>query len=68
MGNNCNWTGCLWSVADLMELRLMLNDTTMADKMLEAGYDTHAIGKWHMVGNVQAMACGVCVVCVACVA
>jgi hypothetical protein len=27
----------------------MLNDTTMAEKMLEAGYDTHAVGKWHMV-------------------
>eukprot|EP00730_Choanoeca_flexa_P012448 TRINITY_DN4284_c0_g1_i1.p1 TRINITY_DN4284_c0_g1~~TRINITY_DN4284_c0_g1_i1.p1 ORF type:complete len:569 (+),score=147.90 TRINITY_DN4284_c0_g1_i1:3-1709(+) len=27
---------------------LMLNDTTMAEKMLEAGYDTHAVGKWHM--------------------
>lgn len=23
----------------------MLNDTTMAQKLLEAGYDTHAIGK-----------------------
>ncbi|EDQ89291.1 uncharacterized protein MONBRDRAFT_32486, partial [Monosiga brevicollis MX1] len=27
---------------------LMLNDTTLADKMREAGYDTRAVGKWHM--------------------
>jgi len=27
---------------------LPLNETTMADKFREAGYATHAVGKWHM--------------------
>ena len=30
---------------------LPLNETTMAEKFQEAGYETHATGKWHMVSS-----------------